>query len=155
PEALAVHFRGAGASDKAAHYALAAAEQAAAALAFERAARLYRLALDLEAGERAGRHRVWVKLGDALANGGRVIEAAQAYLTAAEGADAAERPELQRQAAEQFLMGGYLDEGLTRLRSVLSAAGVPLPSTTQRALLRILVRRPYMLLRGTTFRERA
>ena len=149
-----MHFRGAGDVGKAAHYALAAAEQAAAALAFERAARLYRLALDLQPGEPSERHRLWVKLGDALANGGRVIEAAQAYLTAAQGADATERRELQRQAAEQFLMGGYLDQGLTLLRSVLTAAGLSLPATSRRALLWILLRRPYMLLRGTRFRER-
>jgi serine/threonine protein kinase len=155
PETLAVHFRGAGDVGQAAHYALAAAEQAAAALAFERAARLYRVALDLQPGEPSERHRLWMKLGDALANGGRVIEAAQAYLTAAQGADAGERRELQRQAAEQFLMGGYLDQGLKLLRSVLSAAGLSLPATSRRALLWILLRRPYMLLRGTKFRERA
>jgi len=155
PEALAVHFRAAGDPDHAARYALVAADQAAGALAFERAARLYRLAIELQPGDRAGRHGVWVKLGDALANGGRVIEAAQAYLTAAEGAAAADRPELERQAAEQFLMGGYLDEGLTRLRAVLAASGLPLPTTPGRALLGMLLRRPYMLLRGTAFRERA
>src|SRR4029453_347015 len=108
---------------------------AAAALAFERAARLYRVALDLQPGAPSERYRLWMKLGDALANGGRVIEAAQAYLTAAQGADASERRELQRQAAEQFLMGGYLDEGLKLLRSVLSAAGLSLPATSRRALL--------------------
>jgi len=154
PESLAVHFRGAGDVGKAAQYALAAADQAAGALAFERAARLYRLALDLQSGEPSGRHRLWMKLGDALANGGHVIEAAQAYLMAAEGADAGDRRELQRQAAEQFLMGGHLDQGLALLRSVLKAAGLPLPATSRRALLWILLRRPYMLWRGTTFRER-
>src|SRR5262249_19678077 len=144
PESLAVHFRGAGNAGKAAHYALAAAEQAAGALAFERAARLYRLALDLQPGESSERRRLWVSLGDALANGGRVIEAAQAYLMATEGADVGERRELRRQAAEQLLMGGHLDQGLELLRSVLSAAGLPLPATSRRALLWILLRRPYM-----------
>ena len=116
---------------------------------------MYRLALDLQPGEPSERHRLWVKLGDALANGGRVIEAAQAYLMAAESAHASDRRELERQAAEQLLMGGHLDQGLELLRSVLSAAGLPLPATSRRALLWIILRRPYMLWRGTRFRERA
>jgi len=155
PEALAVHFRGAGDDAKAAHYALLAADQASTAVAFERAARLYRLALDLQPGTIAERRWLWVKLGDALASGGRVIEAARAYETASEGAEPRERRRLVQQVAEQFLMGGYLDDGLTRLRSVLADAGLPLPATSRRALLAIILRRPYMLLRGTRFRERS
>jgi hypothetical protein len=41
-DALALHFREAGEWERAADYAQMAAEQAAAALAFDRAARLYR-----------------------------------------------------------------------------------------------------------------
>ena len=48
-EALAAHWRGAGEAERAAGYAARAADQAAAALAFDRAARLYRLAIDLAA----------------------------------------------------------------------------------------------------------
>ena len=48
-EALAAHWRGAGEVERAAGYAARAADQAAAALAFDRAARLYRLAIDLAA----------------------------------------------------------------------------------------------------------
>ena len=46
-ETLAVHWRGAGKAERAARYAITAAEEAAAAVAFRRAARLYQLALEL------------------------------------------------------------------------------------------------------------
>jgi len=154
PEALAVHFEGAGDNHKAAQYALTAAEQAAAALAFDRAARLYRRSLDLEPRQAEEHRRLQIKFGDALAAAGRVIEAAQAYLGAAEGAGATQSRELRRQAGEQFLMGGYLKEGLAILRSLLSSVGLPLMDSHGQAILRILLRRPYMLLRGTHFQER-
>src|SRR5262249_62089404 len=46
-ETLAVHWREAGQPDRAVQYAIQAADQAAAALAFERAVRLYRLCPEL------------------------------------------------------------------------------------------------------------
>src|SRR5205807_9209724 len=46
-EALALNWRGAGESKKAMSYALAAADHAAGILAFERAAQLYQMALEL------------------------------------------------------------------------------------------------------------
>src|SRR4030095_3731762 len=48
PETLAWHVQGAGRPERAAIYAIAAADRAAAALAFDRAAQLYRLAPDLQ-----------------------------------------------------------------------------------------------------------
>ena len=154
PEALAVHFEGAGDRQKAAGYALSAADQAAAALAFDRAARLYRHSLDLDPRQPDERRRLQIKLGDALAASGLVIEAAHSYLAAAEGADATQSRELRRQAGEQFLMGGYLKEGLSILRSLLRSVGLPLADSHGQAILRILLRRPYMLLRGARFTER-
>src|SRR5262249_11841713 len=72
PEALLVHWRGAGAAARAATHALRAAEQASAALAFERAAELYRTALELDPAQTntPGLH---ARLGEALANAGRQL----------------------------------------------------------------------------------
>src|SRR5256712_5204970 len=86
PETLLFHFRGAGQLDVASMYALAAADRARDAVAFDRAASYYRLALQLGEGANAKRCEVPSKLGDALATSGRGYEAAQAYFAAAEGA---------------------------------------------------------------------
>ena len=83
-EELAQYLHGAGEEKRAATYAARAAENAASALAFDRAARLYQWALDLdpESGEQRA---LTVALGDALLNARRGTEAAEAYLRAADG----------------------------------------------------------------------
>ena len=155
PESLAVHYQGAGSRERAAVYAADAAAKAAEALAFDRAARLYKLALELGTVDTAARQGLRVKLGDALANAGRGAEAAHAYLGAAEGASAADTLELQRRAAEQLLRSGHVDEGLSVLRKVLDRIGMKLPSSPRRALLSFLLRRIQLRLRGLSFEERA
>ena len=82
-DALALHFREAGEWERAADYAQMAAEQAAAGLAFDRAARLYRLALEFKPQNDPGRGELTCRLADALANAGRGIKAAKLYLAAA------------------------------------------------------------------------
>jgi serine/threonine protein kinase len=154
PEQLAVHFQEAGDHEIAAKYAAAAAAQAAGALAFDRATRLYRLALELHSGEEAESQRLRVALGEALANAGRGADAARAYLAAASAAGPAEGLELQRRAAEQFLIAGHIDLGLAAIRTVLAQVGMSLAPTPRRALLRLLLRRAQLRLRGLRFRER-
>jgi hypothetical protein len=154
PEVLAIHFQGAGDHDRAARSATIAADRAADALAFDRAARLYRLSLDLMPPDSADRHGIEVRLGDALASGGRGHEAAHAYLAAARGTRAAEQLELLRRAAEQLLRSGHLDEGHETIRTVLATMGMKLASSPRRALLSMLVHRAAVRLRGLRFRER-
>ena len=154
PETLAVHFHRGGDLERAATYAAAAAEQAAHALAFDHAARLYRLALELPGSSAARQRMLRMGLGEALANAGRGDEAAQAFLAAAESARAAERLELRRRAAEQLLISGHLEEGLATLRTVLDSVGMKLASTHGSALASLLWRRLLLRLRGLRFRER-
>jgi serine/threonine protein kinase len=154
-ETLAVHFQGSGDVHRAASYATAAAAQANAALAFERAARLYRLALELEPLEGAADRAIRVKLADALTNAGHGAEAAQHYLRAAAGAPPAEFVELQRRASEQLLISGHIEEGLKAVRAALGALGMKLAATPKRALLALLMRRALIRLRGLEFTERA
>ncbi len=153
-EALLMHWRGAGDFDKAARYAAIAAARAADAFAFDRAAALYGTALDLLPPAATERRVLEEKRGDALANGGRGAEAAEAYMRAAPGANAAAALDLQRRAAEQRLRSGHIDAGLDTLRGVLGAVGMELPKTPRSALTTLLWRRSRIWMRGLRFEER-
>jgi eukaryotic-like serine/threonine-protein kinase len=155
PESLALHWKEAEELDRAAEYAATAAGQAADALAFDRAARLYLMALDLAGrAEPATRRALRVSLADALANAGRGAEAASSYLAAAQGAPTAEGLEFQRRAAEQLVRTGHIDQGIPLLRSVLQRVGFRYPKTSVGSLLSFLFHRLRIRLRGLRFRER-
>jgi hypothetical protein len=154
PEVLAVHFAGAGEHERAGtHYAQAAA-QAAETLAFDRAAKLYRRALELRPGDDAESRRLRMGIADALANAGRGPEAAREYLAASVGASVAEALERRRLAAKQFLITGHIDEGLAELAAVLKAVGVNYPATPRRAIVSLIWTRIKIRLRGLHYRER-
>ncbi len=154
PETLAFHFGEAGEPRLAYRYARTAAERAAEAFAFDRAAMLYRRCLELVSDGDADACGLLTRAGEALANAGRGAQAARSYLDAAARAAPGEALELQRRAAEQYLASGLLDEGLGVTRTVLLAAGLRLPETPRRALPSLLVRRAWLRLRGLRFRER-
>ena len=158
PEVLGVHFQGAGEPEKAAEHYACAAGQAAEALAFDRAVRLYRLALELRPPGRVPADgeacRLRAGLAEALANAGRGAEAAREYLAATAGATVADTFEFRRRAAMQFLISGHIDQGLATLHTVLEAVGLNLPGTPRRALWSLLLGRARLRLRGLRFRER-
>ncbi len=154
PETLGVHFEEAGELAKAGHYYALSADEASEALAFERAVKLYRRALELGPGETAEARRVRARLGDALANVGRSVEAARAYQEAAVDADQLELLELQRRAAYQFLVSGHIDEGLSAFGAILDPVGLSLPRTPRRAFWRLLMSRARLRIRGLKFHER-
>ena len=153
PERLATHFRHAGQIDKAGHYFSVAAGAAADALAFDRAARLYQLAIESEPG-RADLQALRVGRATALANAGRGADAGSAYLEAAASAPRDEGYDLTRRAAEQFLVSGHIDEGLTVLRTVLESVGLKLAETPRRAIVSLVAQRVALTIRGLKFRER-
>ena len=154
PEALAVHFREGGELRKAAEFAALAAAKAVEALAFDRAAVLWRGALELpNIAPEIARDRRW-KLGDALANAGRGAEAAEAYLAATEGASASDRLELRRRAADQLLRCGRIAEGLRAIEHVLAAVGMKLPTAPWLILLSLLFQGLLLRIRGLGFRSR-
>jgi serine/threonine protein kinase len=155
PEVLAVHLVGAGETARAGHYYALAAARAAEALAFDRAAKLYRFALELQAPRGEAERQLRTKLGDALANAGRGAESARAYLAATGGADPAEMLELQRSAALQFLRSGHIDDGVDTLRTVLAAVGLRLLPTPRRAFWALVFQRLRLYLRGVRFRSRS
>jgi hypothetical protein len=154
PEILAAHFAGAGDSEKAGACYARAAGRAAEALAFDRAAALYRRALELRPGSPADERGLRAQLGDVLASAGRGDEAAREYFAAAAGAGAAEALELRSRAAKQLLLSGDIDEGLRTLHEVLAAVDLRLTHKPGWALLALLLRRVQVRLRGLGFQER-
>ncbi|MEO9191339.1 MAG: AAA family ATPase, partial [Acetobacteraceae bacterium] len=153
-ETIAGHFLGAGDPSRAGEYYARAAHAAAAALAFDRAATLYRQALQgrtLDAAEHTALQR---ELGHALANAGRGNEAAQAYEAAVTTAPLAEHFELERLAAAHYCFSGRIREGRVIFRRLLAGAGLTLPSSPVRILTSLLTRRARLRLRGVGYVER-
>jgi hypothetical protein len=154
-DALIVHWREAGSLAKAAHYASLAAAKAENALAFDRAARLYRECLDLLGAESERARELQVKMGTALANAGRGAASAEAFLAAAARSDAGAALDLRRRAAEQLLRSGRISEGLKVTDEVLKGVGMSLASTPARALVSVLSQRARLRMRGLSFTEKA
>ncbi len=154
PEALVMHFQGAGDLQSAFTYATKAGDRAAAALAFDRAASLYRQALEMHP-EPVTRRSLDERLGDALRNAGRGAEAAAAYLAAADGAAVARRLVNQRLAAEQLLYTGHLDDGLRIIDDVLRTVNLSLAKTPTRALFSLVWRRFRLKVRGLAYTARS
>jgi serine/threonine protein kinase len=153
PEALFEHYRAAGEPQRASIQAAQAAEKAARALAFDRAAEFYRHALALASDEDP--HIAWRDgLATALAHGGRPADSAVAYLDAAGYADGSYRLELQRHGADQFLIGGHIDRGFDVMQTVLEAEGLSFPKSSRAAFASLLLRRSQLRWRGLRFAER-
>jgi hypothetical protein len=154
PERLARHWSGAGEPLHAAEYAERAARDAAEKVDFDRASRLYRLALELGEYEGDEARRMQKSLGEAMINAGRPLHAAYAFNQAAEGTDPATALELRRRAAGALLRGGHIRRGMKWLEAVLSAVGMKLAATPTRALWSAIWRRAWLRVRGTRWKER-
>lgn len=151
PEVIARHYQGAGERELASEWSERAAGESRAVLALNRAAELYRLAFQL-CSEPNRRIALRVKLARALSDAGRGGEAASLFLEAAAVAPLpAEALALQRDAAEQFLVSGHTEQGLSALEKVLTAVGLSLPSTPRAALLDLVLTRTKLSLRGLRF----
>lgn len=150
PEALFEHCRGAGDRDGAAHQAVRAARKAHSALAFDRAALFYRSALELAPHDPAVAE--WKQgLAESLTNAGRPQEAAEVYLDASRGAERRQQVELQRRAAEQYLVGGNIDRGMEVIRTVLGTLNMRLASGPLTALASLSWWYARLRLRGLDF----
>jgi hypothetical protein len=154
-ETVADYFVEGGRPERAVGLSRQAAEEAVGHLAFERAVRLYRRALDLcPAGDpRAPALREG--LADALVVAGRGAEAAAALALAAATAPPDRSFELRRRAAEQYLFAGHVDEGMAALRRCLADVGLSLPESAARRALGAAWGIVYLALRGFRFRARS
>ncbi len=153
-EQLARHWYSAGDLEHAVGYARRAGDEAAAKLDFDLTARWYAIALQSERWTDEERRDLRTQLGDAMANAGRPREAADSFRAATEGADAATSLELRRRAAASLLQSGYIEEGLSLTKEVLSAVGLQMAKSPVRALISMLLRRAWLRIRGLGFRPR-
>jgi eukaryotic-like serine/threonine-protein kinase len=153
PELLLRHLDAAGESGRAAEIAIAAAQRAIAAGAFDQAASLFALALRTGDYDAQYMCELRVLMGQALATAGRGHEAAHAFLMAAEQAGPATRLDCHRQAAEQLLMVGELERGLEILSELLADVGVKMPATQKGALASVLWGRLKLRLRGLGWKD--
>jgi serine/threonine protein kinase len=155
-EMLATHWQGAGEPTRAAPYAIRAAEEASDALAFDRAARLYRSAIDLGQFGAKQRRALMAKRAEALTNAGRWAEAGEVRLELARGEpDPVEAVDLERLAAEQFLCSGHFDRGVALLRAALEECGIHFPGSPLAVVVYLLFFRLLLRIRGTVFRATA
>ena len=92
-------------------------------MAFDRAAGLFRRALEIGAWPFPTEGRLKGELGDALANSRRGREAGHVYLEAAKGVPHAESIELSRRGFQQLLTSGEHDLGIAELRRVFRGRG--------------------------------
>ena len=143
PEFLARHLHAAGDLDAAALHAVRAALAAAGALAFDRAAELYRLALRCSPGS-------WTLIescADANVNAGRCSEAAPLYFKAAGLAPASERFRLWQKSCEQFFVGGETEHAIEVLRALLTDLGLDYPDTSE------VIHRQFLAMMGALARR--
>ncbi|MBN1204249.1 MAG: protein kinase [Myxococcaceae bacterium] len=125
PGRLLLHLRGAEDSAGSARYALEAARQARAALAFERAAELYAVAIELGVPDGAAADEVEVERAEALRAAGHSLEAAEAFLRAVALRPSGRRaPKLRQRAMEQLLLAGHVARGLALLRGLQAELGL-------------------------------
>jgi hypothetical protein len=149
PRALVKHLEAAGEQRRAAEHAARAGHNAAEALAFDLAAELFNVAIRLGSAEDTERrHVLRISRAKALVDAGRGEQAAEEFMNAADGANAAVRLDCRRKAAEQLLISGHIDRGLDALQNVLAEIGVNLPLSPRRALFSVLWQRTKLKLRG-------
>ncbi|MDH5676647.1 MAG: protein kinase [Myxococcales bacterium] len=154
PERLATHLLGAEQYERATPYAVEAADRAADALAFERAAELYALALEHGTLTHAEVQALRAKRAAALARAGLGVLAARAFLLAREHATPEQARRLTQSAAEQFVFSGHVERGKALFGEVARALDIPPPRGQAVTVAAIAVNRAVLRLRGLSFRER-
>ncbi len=152
-EALSQHFLAYGDQARGWQYGLIAAQRATESLAFERAVALYRTLLPIMPAA-ANRPEFLMKMGAVLANAGHGVEAARIFLEAGSDPRCENRQDALQLSAGQFLRSGYMDDGLSVAKQVLSEVGLKWHERTGAALFSLLLRRMWLRMRGIHFTER-
>ncbi len=146
-EAIVEHLLGGGDSKRAQIYAIRAATQAAEALAFEKAARLFAIAVENQ-DDQGWSHELLVRWADSLVNAGHARRAAAVYFDAAHSAPEPEAKVLRRKAGLQLLASGHEEEALELLGGTLQQLGVDIPASAEAGAAQLLVLRARIGERG-------
>lgn len=146
----AVHWEQAGEHARAVPLFERAAQTAIHGLAFERAAALYGRLLGMKSTEKnpAWRQGLRIKRAHALAEAGRSLAAANAYLEALPEAEHEQALELRRFAAQHLLQGAQVREGIEVLTALAKDMHLSLPGGPKMALLKLVWHRTVLGLRG-------
>jgi hypothetical protein len=155
PDWLHALAMGAGQRALALRYGLVAAERAHSTLAFQRAAELYRLCIELTEESAANRRELWEKLALALACSSRGVQASEAYLEAAKLATGQDAVALTRLAASHLLRCGRFEEGEALVRNVLASMQLSVPETEGALMAAIVWERTRLKLRGMGYTARS
>ncbi len=153
-ESLALHNERAGKLTRARHYHELAGDRAAAAAAFDRAAGNYRSCLAMLEPDSPKEAALRAKLGEALVNSGRSVEAARELEAAALQTAGKAKIELERQAAFHYAASGYIEEGNVIFKRVLARVGLKFPRTKRAILFSLLLTSVRLRLRGSRFCQR-
>ena len=153
PAFLSVHFLSAGNQQRFTEQGVLAAERAFAALAFSRAVELYRQLIAHGYPGVEGFFPWRARLAQALINADLVIDGAETYAQCAQEAPPDAAAEMKRLAAQHYIRGGRLREGLTILRSLAQSVGLRLPEKPWLIWTEVAIIRIYVVLRGYNFRE--
>lgn len=150
------HYDAAGDLDSVRKYLASAAKSAASVLAFDRAALLYRRAIELGSTELSP-PELHARLAEVLANAGRGRDSGRTFERAAElSEEAGEGLErslfLRKRAAEQYLQSGQWADAARALERVLAPLSIQLPPSSATALYHTAVNRVRIAARGLTFR---
>lgn len=154
PYLMLRHLEGAGEEPRAARFAVQAAEQAAEAMAFERAAELYRQALRIGEYSPSRRRELELELARALSNAGLGIEAAELYLQAVEAVPPDRRLVLERRAAEELMTNGDVERGMRLIDEVLEGIGASGQRSTVATIFRVVWQRLVLSIMGLRRRRR-
>jgi len=154
PQKLIRHYWGAGDMAKAYRSALAAAEIAKKALAFDRAADFYGEAIKTGEAPVEQLAMLHSERAETLAKAGRGRGAAVDFLCAARWPEYIDSFQMQRLAAEQLMRSGYLDEGVEAYKGLLRSVGFWMPATPLQSIVAMLVTRAFIRLRGLRWRRR-
>ncbi|HEX7478992.1 MAG TPA: protein kinase, partial [Polyangiales bacterium] len=153
-EALADHLLGAGEGARAGLYASRAAAQAERALAFDKAARLYAIAVVHHEQTEAEKRELMIRWCDALVHAGRGAQAARVYLEASQLSEGEQAAELRRRAGVQLVLGGHIEEGVEILRENLRELGLNLAADFPSAWREVMELQARLLQRGLAFSAR-